>query len=117
MEILTPWEDDNVQNDRDDPAHDPATEDELAYYRDMRIGRQLIEDERPHVRMVDPQGQLLSEVADERTTRDDVVLTYAFCLRQGDVDWVMINRAVIERWSLSGLKYIKERAWRRCRGS
>ena len=46
-------------------------------------------------------------------TRDDMASAY----REGldameDVDWPAVNRAVKERWSMSGLKYIKARAWR-----
>ena len=66
------------------------------------------------IEMVDPQGQLLREVADPRMKRDDVALTYAFALRQpGEVDWAKVNHAIIDRWSLSALKYIKEQAWKR----
>lgn len=62
--------------------------------------------------MVDVQGQLLAEIADESMKRKDVALTYAFGLRQHtEVDWVIVNEAIIERWSLSGLKWIKELAW------
>jgi hypothetical protein len=73
------------------------------------------------VRLVDPQGTILAECADRRMTRDDVALSYAFALRQtrageDEVDWRVVNDAIIERWSLSALKYIKEAAWRRLRG-
>jgi hypothetical protein len=69
------------------------------------------------VEMVDPQGVILGNIADKRLKRDDVALTYAFCLRQGlgpgaeEIDFAAINRAIMERWSLAALKYIKERAW------
>jgi hypothetical protein len=64
--------------------------------------------------MIDPQGQILREIADKRMTRDDVALTYAFALRQQDeVDFPTVNRAIMDRWSLSALKYIKTAAWRR----
>lgn len=72
-----------------------------------------------HVEMIDPQGQILREIADKRMTRDDVALTYAFAIRQSvarqsaRVDWTLVNHAIIERWSLSALKYIKTAAWRR----
>lgn len=66
------------------------------------------------VDLVDPQRQLLAEIVDKRMTRDDVALTYAFAIRQQDeVDFPTVNRAIIERWSLSALKYIKTAAWRR----
>jgi hypothetical protein len=69
--------------------------------------------------LVDSQGVILREIADERMTRDSVALTYAFCLRQSFdprsrdvVDFATVNRAIMERWSLSALKYIKTKAWR-----
>jgi hypothetical protein len=71
------------------------------------------------VEMVDPEGQIMGEIADSRMKRDDVALTYAFCIRQGaadGVDFATINRAIIDRWSLSALRYIKEKAWRLVEG-
>jgi hypothetical protein len=71
------------------------------------------------VEMIDPQRQLLDEIADTRMTRDDVALTYAFAIRQSvarqsaRVDWTAVNHAIVERWSLSALKYIKRSAWRK----
>lgn len=66
-----------------------------------------------HVTMVDPQGQILREIADRRMTRDDVLTTYAWCIRQADeVDFAVVNRAILDRWSMAALRYIKEGAWR-----
>lgn len=66
------------------------------------------------VDMVDPQGVILREIADNRLTRDDIASTYAWCIRQRDeCDFRVINQAILERWSLSGLAYIKKRAWKR----
>ncbi len=63
--------------------------------------------------MVDPEGQILREVADKRMTRDDVKLTYAFALRQHDeVDFKKVNAAIMDRWSIAALRYIKDGAWR-----
>jgi hypothetical protein len=65
------------------------------------------------VDLVDPEGTILNEIADPRMKRDDVALTYAFAIRQrAEMDWSKVNHAIIDRWSLSALKYIKERAWR-----
>ena len=65
------------------------------------------------IEMVDPEKLILEEIADPKITRNSVALTYAFCLRQG---WGTaigreVNRAIIDRWSLSALDYIKKRAW------
>lgn len=69
-----------------------------------------------HVEMVDVQGQIMREIADTRMTRDDVALTYAFGIRSrgqsNTIDWPAVNRAIMDRWSLSALKYIKEKAWK-----
>jgi hypothetical protein len=67
------------------------------------------------IQLVAPQSTILGEIADDRMTRDDVALTYAFCIRQRGVDTIdfgAVNRAIVDRWSLSALKYIKTKAWR-----
>ena len=63
--------------------------------------------------MVNPQRQILWEIEDWKLTRDSVAITYAFCIRQRhEVDIRIINRAIINRWSMSALEYIKKRAWK-----
>lgn len=60
---------------------------------------------------------LLTEIADKRMKRNNVATTYALALRSsGPTDWATVNRAIMQRWSISGLRYIKERAWRIARG-
>jgi hypothetical protein len=67
------------------------------------------------VAMVDVEGQLLAEIADPRMKRADVALTYAFAIRQGQqgesIDYAKVNHAIIERWSMAGLRWIKTEAW------
>ena len=56
---------------------------------------------------------ILQEIADKHFTRDDVALTYAFCRdtkETQDVNFRTINEAIIKRWSLSALGYIKDKA-------
>lgn len=68
------------------------------------------------VSMVDPQDVILREIADRSLTRDDVALTYAFCIRQSgedEIDFPTINAAILERWSMAALRYIKREAWER----
>lgn len=68
--------------------------------------------------LCDPEGTLLSEIADKRMKREDVALSYALALRAGgDLDWPAINRAIVDRWSISALKWIKEYAWRKVRSA
>lgn len=55
---------------------------------------------------------LLDEIARKRTTRKDVAKTYALAIRSSeDTDWTAVNKAIIGRWSLSALKWIKGQAW------
>lgn len=66
------------------------------------------------LRMIGVERLILQEIK-VGVTRDDVALTYAFGLRdeRGLVDWKKVNRAIIARWSISALQYIKQRAWAR----
>jgi hypothetical protein len=58
---------------------------------------------------------ICDEVADKRIKRKDVALSYAFALlsaaaKADSPDWGTINRAILARWSMSGLEWIKKRA-------
>lgn len=65
------------------------------------------------IRLADPQGQLLEEIADKRMTRRQVALTYRLALLDQDrVDWPAVNGAIVARWSLSALDWIKALAWK-----
>jgi hypothetical protein len=64
--------------------------------------------------LADPEGQLMEEIADRHMGRRQVALTYGLALR-GDVnrvDWPKVNRAIVDRWSMAGLKWIKDFAWK-----
>lgn len=62
--------------------------------------------------LADPQGQLLEEIADPKMTRRQVALTYRLAtLEPGAVDWPVVNRAIVARWSVSALDWIKKTAW------
>ena len=55
---------------------------------------------------------ILEEIANPKMKRKDVAQSYAWALRSSDkIDWAKINRAIMERWSLSALEWIKNRAW------
>ncbi len=58
---------------------------------------------------------LLNEISLPEMKRKDVAQTYALALRSSeakeDVDWAKVNAAIIKRWSVSALKWIKEQAW------
>lgn len=65
------------------------------------------------VELADPEGTLLREIADSHLTRDDVALTYAMAMRGGEeVDWSKVNHAILDRWSMAALRYVKTEAWK-----
>ena len=56
---------------------------------------------------------ILQEIGTKEATRDDVALTYAFCRdakESQNVNFRIINEAIVKRWSLSALEYIKNEA-------
>ena len=57
---------------------------------------------------------VLAAIADPTCTRDDVAVDYAVAIRAygPSGDWREINEAIIERWSMSALHYIKAQAWK-----
>ncbi len=55
---------------------------------------------------------LLTEIAAKESTRRDIAKTYALALQSSEkTDWAAVNAAIIARWSVSALKWIKEKAW------
>ena len=64
------------------------------------------------IELSDPTGTMLQEIADTRCKRKTVAKTYALALRGSvEPDWGAVNRAIIERWSVSALEWIKTQAW------
>ncbi len=63
--------------------------------------------------LVDCENVLLREIADTKTTRKSLALTYAMAICSRETpNFSNINRAIIDRWSVGGLNYIKTRAWK-----
>ena len=57
------------------------------------------------------EAMLLREIADPDTTRKQVAQTYALAMRSSEtVDWAAVNAAIMARWSVSGLEWIKRQA-------
>jgi hypothetical protein len=55
---------------------------------------------------------LLLEINKMKTGRDSVALSYALALKSDEpTDWGRVNEAIVNRWSMSALQYIKKRAW------
>ena len=69
------------------------------------------------IELADPEAQLLAEIADKAMKRRDVAMTYRLAWRAtlgpdgATVDWPKVNEAIVERWSLSALAFIKKTAW------
>ena len=59
-------------------------------------------------------AELLEAIADAEIERRGVAVLYGIALRLefGQTDWPVVNRAIMARWSLGGLKYIKKVAWK-----
>ena len=59
---------------------------------------------------------LLREIRDRNAKQRDIALSYALAINcephvDYDIDWPSVNRAIIKRWSQSGLQRIKKMAW------
>jgi len=67
------------------------------------------------IEMVNCEATLLRDIAEPISTRKYVAETYGLTLRSSEfptIDWAKINRAIIKRWSMSALTWIKREAWR-----
>jgi len=61
--------------------------------------------------MLDCQETILNEIQHKECKRKDIALTYYLCMKSSEnIDYAKVNKAIIERWSFSGLGYIKELA-------
>lgn len=59
------------------------------------------------------ESDFLNKLKEEKVTRDDIVPLYAQGIYWKEfVDWVKINKAIMDKWSKSGLIYIKHKAWK-----
>ena len=64
------------------------------------------------------QDEILEQIADKKQKRNDIAKTYIGVLAvpffmKDTIDIPKINKAIINRWSMSGLKYIKDKAWKK----
>ena len=56
--------------------------------------------------------EILETIEDHANRRADVAdVLQTVLLFSMDIDWPAVNAAIIERWSMSGLKHIKRLAW------
>ena len=64
------------------------------------------------IELADCTNAILREIDNPKLYRKDVAKTYALALRSSyPTDYVIVNKATIKRWSISGLKWIKNQAW------
>ena len=64
------------------------------------------------IELYDCTAVLLCEIRMKEIKQKDVACTYALALRSSEInDWKSVNQAIINRWSMAGLKRIKEMAW------
>ena len=62
--------------------------------------------------MADCENVILRELQDKQFKQRDIAQSYALAMASGeDIDWQRVNKAIIERWSKSGLTRVKEMAW------
>jgi hypothetical protein len=64
-----------------------------------------------------PEVALLMECSIPEISRNNIARTYRSAIEsehngEERIDWEKVNAAIIERWSKSGLQYIKRRAWK-----
>ena len=65
------------------------------------------------VQLLDCERIILQMVADKEAIRDSIVTPYAFAIcSDEEIDFKKINMAIIERWSMNALRYIKHKAWK-----
>ena len=58
------------------------------------------------------EALLLREIANTKFKQKNIARTYALSMASSEkVDWLKVNRAIIERWSRSGLERVKKMAW------
>lgn len=65
--------------------------------------------------LADPEAYILEEIASPAMRRLDIARTYRLILASGDlerVNWRAVNTAIVSRWSMATLEWIKDWAWK-----
>lgn len=61
--------------------------------------------------LLNGQELIIREIKN-KATQTQVARTYALTLRSSEpTNWEVVNRAIVNRWSISGLERIKSMAW------
>lgn len=65
------------------------------------------------IELVNCTNVLIDSIRDKKLKQEEISLVYAFALLSSEEkDWKFINSEIIDRWSLSGLKRVKNKAWK-----
>ncbi len=65
------------------------------------------------IELVNCTQTLLDKIGNKVFKRKDVAATYALAIRSSEpTDFALVNKRIIERWSRSGLEFIKNEAWK-----
>jgi hypothetical protein len=57
-------------------------------------------------------NELVDVIADRGLKQKDIARLYSCALSIPCVDWYLVNRAILARYSMSGLQRIKDLAWK-----
>lgn len=56
---------------------------------------------------------LMQDIAEPTCTQKSLAITYAMAICSRDKpDWLKVNKAIIDRWSVRGLENVKKMAWK-----
>lgn len=61
--------------------------------------------------MTEHRNDLIIEAINKSKTREEVTTIYTDLIPMSNIDWPTVNKTITEKWSMSGLKYIKKQAW------
>ena len=65
------------------------------------------------IKCTEIEGVLLKEIPDKTLNQIDIALTYRLAIEaDAKIDWKKVNKAIIKRWSKSGLLRVKELVWK-----
>lgn len=67
------------------------------------------------IKCTEIEGALLKEIPDKTLYQIDIALTYRLAIHADPVsnfNWKKVNKAIIKRWSKSGLLRVKKLAWK-----
>lgn len=76
------------------------------------IMKKLEENVDEEMRLTD---EIIAKIEDRNNKRNKIAYEYGWLLQSrhsNDLNWEKINNAIVERWSISALGYIKDKAWK-----